>query len=148
MKKFKIIHLSLVFLCLGLFSVYAQETPEKIRTDILKKKPAVYDPAGRRDPFRDMLAGSAEERYTRGGISQMSIDDIVLIGIAKVRGNYTAIINGPQGFPYSIRVGNKFADGHVLSLDGSKVIFRKTKDRGVPLYRPRNITKEISPEER
>ncbi|MBE0460335.1 MAG: hypothetical protein IBX60_01690 [Candidatus Aminicenantes bacterium] len=108
-----------------------------------------YNPEGRRDPFKDLLAGrELKEKTGKEGVPQMSIDDVVLIGIVKAKGKFTAIIRGAQGFPYYLKVGNTFVDGFVLSINDSKVIFRKTNDRGVPLLRPRDITKEIKPEER
>lgn len=108
-----------------------------------------YNPQGRRDPFKDLLAGrELKEKTGKEGVPQMSIDDVVLIGIVKAKGKFTAIISGAQGFPYYLKVGNRFVDGFVLSINDSKVIFRKTNDRGVPLLRPRDITKEINPEER
>ena len=152
MRIIKILILSIVLISFGLHFLAAQaagETQDVARVDDVMKKRIVYNPAGRRDPFRDLLAGGeVKDKLLKGGISQMSIDDIVLIGIAKIKENYSAIINSPQGFPYTIREGNKFADGYVLSIDESKVTFRQTKERGVPLYKPRNVIKEINPEER
>jgi len=122
---------------------------KKTTADILGKKMFIYDSEGRRDPFKDLLAGrDVSETAKREGISQMMIGDIVLIGIAEIKDNFTAIINGPQGFPLQLRVGTKVADGFVLSINDSKVVFRKTKERGVSMYRSKDITKEINPEER
>ncbi len=123
--------------------------PKKTTADILKKKMFIYNSKGRRDPFKDLLSGrDVSEAAKKEGISQMMISDIVLIGIAKIKDNFIAIINGPQGFPLQLRVGVKIADGFVLSISDSKVVFRKTKERGVSMYRSKDITKEINPEER
>jgi len=123
--------------------------PKKTTTDILGKKMFIYNSEGRRDPFKDLLAGrDVSEAVKKEGISQMMISDIVLIGIAKVKDNFIAIINGPLGFPLQLRVGVKIADGFVLSISDSKVVFRKTKESGVPMFRSKDITKEINPEER
>jgi Tfp pilus assembly protein PilP len=109
----------------------------------------LYNPRGRRDPFRNLLRGrDVKEKALVGGISQMSIDDVNLIGIVEAKGIFTAIINGPQGFPYFIKVGQKFADGFVLSIKEFQVVFRKTEERGIPLRKPTDIVKEIKPEER
>ncbi|MCK4814642.1 hypothetical protein KA005_02635 [bacterium] len=122
---------------------------KKTTADILKKKMFIYNSEGRRYPFKDLLSGrDVSEAAKKEGISQMMISDIVLIGIAKIKDNFTAIINGPQGFPLQLRVGTKIADGFVLSISDSKVVFRKTKERGVSMYRSKDITKEINPEER
>lgn len=123
------------------------EEAKKLQLEVTPGKP-LYDPGGRRDPFRDLLAGREIKTKTVRGPLDMSIDDIILIGIVKAKGRYTAIINGPQGFPYSVKVGDRFADGFVLSISANKVVFRKLKERGIPLMRPKDITKEINPEER
>lgn len=73
----------------------------------------------------------------------MYIEDIILVGIVKRQDKYTAIINDKEGFPYYINVGDKFADGFVRSIEYTKVIFRQTHERGVPLRRVKDITKEI-----
>jgi Tfp pilus assembly protein PilP len=132
-----------------------QEPPaEKTRAaavssqDLLRQQPFQYDPAGRRDPFRDLLAGRDLTEKAGEGLSVMSIADIVLIGITKYKDQFTAIINGPDGFPVKVSVGNRFEDGFVLSISETKVVFRQTKERGVPMFRPKDITKEINPEER
>ena len=127
-----------------------QETgTEEVSASSLRQSTFTYNPAGRRDPFRDLLSGAElQERIAQGGIAQMSIDDLILIGIIKIQGKLSGIIKGPQGFPYKIRAGDKFEDGFVLSIRDNAVVFRKTKERGFPLYKPRDITKEINPEER
>ena len=126
-----------------------KEQPIVTSAELIRQNTYTYDPAGRRDPFRDLLAGrDVKDKPGEGGIASMSIDDVVLIGITKVKGKFTAIINGPDGFPLKVKVGNRFADGFVLSINDSKVVFRKTKERGVPMFIPKDVTKEINPEER
>jgi Tfp pilus assembly protein PilP len=150
-------NIMIAVLCLGLLFMSLQplvaqeekeETPNKPPPKVLEKGEQIYHAEDRRDPFRDLLAGKeVEEKAGQEGVSSYMIEDIVLIGIVKIKGKYVAIINGPQGFPYNITPGEKFANGFVVSIDDSKVVFRQTKDRGVPLTRPRDITKEINPEE-
>lgn len=126
-----------------------QEPPAKPPEEIFEKQAPTYNSEGRRDPFKDLLSGSdVDERSADKGVTSYMIDDIVLIGIVLIKSKYIAIINGPQGFPYQIKVGDKFANGFVLSIDDAKVVFRQTSDRGVPLTSPRDIIKEINPEER
>jgi Tfp pilus assembly protein PilP len=152
MKKTVMILLALALVLWNFQPLTAQEenqqTPERTPVEIFEKKAPTYDSEGRRDPFKDLLAGSEVEERGEEGIASYMIDDIVLIGIVKIKSKYIAIINGPQGFPYQIKVGDKFVNGFVLTIDDGKVVFRQTEDRGVPLTRPRDITKEINPEER
>lgn len=153
MKKILILLLFLAFLSPGISPLLAQsektKTKKEVSPTLEEKAPVYYNPRGRRDPFRDLIAGrEVKEKGLVRGLPQMSINDVVLIGIVKSKSKYTAIINGPQGFPFFIKEGDKFSDGFVLSIKESQVVFRKTKDRGIPLMRPRDIVKEINPEER
>ncbi len=137
----------------GTFPLLAQETQrnqeQQIRVKIEEGDYLSYNPQGRRDPFRNLLAGrEVKEKSAVSGIPQMSIDDINLVGIVKAKNKYTAIINGPQGFPFFIKEGDKFSDGHVHSIKETHVVFRKTIERGIPIRKPKDIIKEISPEER
>ena len=133
--------------------IFTQEEKKEPEEKSLKPSPEtslqVYAPGGRRDPFRDLLGGKeVKETASTGEMGQLSLDDIVLVGITKARGKFTAIVNDPQGFPHFIKVGHKFTDGFVLKIDESTVVFRKTRGRGVPLRKPRDIVKALFPEER
>jgi len=125
--------------------VSTQEITEKMPR---RSRPA-YSRAGRKDPFRDLIAQQEARRTTEGVEGPLvSVENLNVIGIVKARGTFTAIVTSPEEFPLFIKVGHKFSDGFVLSIDESKVIFRKTTERGSPLFKPRDIVKEINPEER
>lgn len=150
-------HTAIVLLCLGfllgggglLLSQEEKKAPEReILIDLQSNKPT-YDASGRRDPFKNLLGGKElKEKTPIGGTPQLFIDDINLIGIVKYKKRFTAVLSGPQGFPYYFEVGDKLSDGFVLSIAETQVIFRKTNERGIPLTKPKDIVKEINPEER
>jgi Tfp pilus assembly protein PilP len=156
MKKILSLILLLGLLCLFILPVLSQEEKEEkmdlakeLSTEMPKRTFPTYQRAGRKDPFMDLLAGREAKRETSpSGKPEMYIDDITLIGIVKARGKFTAIVTGPQDFPLFIKVGQRFSDGFVLSIQESRITFRKTKERGFPLFKPRDIVKEIHPEER
>jgi Tfp pilus assembly protein PilP len=134
----------------GLVPLLAQETtaappPEAAQT-VAPSPGFTYNPEGRRDPFKDLLTGRDLREKTAIGEPQVLIDDLILFGIVKNKNTYTAMIGMPQGFPMFVNVGDKFTDGYVLSITESKVVLRKTHDRGIPLIRPRDIVKEITEE--
>ena len=150
MKKTIVLILALGILGSSGFLLRSQEKQKPAEESLLKiiSDNPTYNPEGRRDPFKNLLQGAEVRDKTPGGIRQMSIDEIVLTGIVKSGQQITAIVSGPQGFPYFIKAGEKFADGYVLSITDSQVVFRKTNERGVPLMRSKDIIKEINPEER
>ena len=150
-------HLAIVLVCLGFFLgggvlLFSQEEKKAPEREILIDLPAdqtTYDASGRRDPFKNLLGGKElKEKTAVGGTPQLFIDDINLIGIVKFKNRFTAVLSGPQGFPYYFEVGDKLSDGFVLSIGETQVIFRKTNERGIPLTKPKDIIKEINPEER
>lgn len=148
----KIFSLILVVSLIGLLPLFAQENPANPKPE---EKPALktaaatnYNPEGRRDPFKDLLGGGEVRDKTGQAGSQLSIDDLILVGIIKAKTGYTAIVGTSQGFPRFMKVGDAVGDGYVLSITESQVVFRKTSERGIPLMRPRDIIKEINPEER
>jgi len=153
MKKTLTIIILFCFIFLYIPPIFSQEEKKKPEEKSLEPPPErplpAYVPRGRRDPFRDLLGGKeVKETAPVGEMGQLSIDDVVLVGITKARGKFTAIINDPQGFPHFLKVGAKFSDGFVLKIDESTVVFRKTRGRGVPLRKPRDIVKALFPEER
>lgn len=152
MEKKIILTLLACLLCLGSVPLIAQDVDQGNQQDLevqIRPRGPTYNPEGRRDPFRDLLAGQdPRDKDKTQGIQQLAIEDAVLIGIVKHKGKLTAIINDTQGYPYYIKTGDNFLDGFVLNVNDSQVIFRKTKERGIPLTNPKDIVKEIKLEER
>jgi Tfp pilus assembly protein PilP len=111
--------------------------------------PATYDPAGRRDPFKNLLTGKeVSERRVITGLSDLMIDEIIIIGLVKSKGRFEAVLGMTAGFPMTAHEGDRFADGYILSIGETQIVLRKTKERGVPLLKPKDIVKEITSEER
>ena len=149
--------MAVMLFCLGLllggsgwlFPQEASQEPERETLIDLQTNQPTYDASGRRDPFKNLLGGKElKEKTPMGGSPQLYIDDITLIGVVKYKKRFTAVLSGPQGFPYYFEVGDKLSDGFILSITESQVIFRKTNERGIPLTKPKDIIKEINPEER
>ncbi len=132
----------------------AQEQAQKpaaekeVTPELKVQTPFTYDPAGRRDPFKDLLGGRELKEASANGEPQVSVEDLILMGIVKGPKGYTAILGTAQGFPFFVHVGDKFSDGYILSIEPERVVFRKTREKGIPLMRPRDVIKEINPEER
>jgi len=140
----------LILVLAGLLPLLAQETPANPKPEakpVLRTTgPVAFNAEGRRDPFKDLLGGG--DTKAGPGEGQGAIEDLILIGIVKAKKGYTAVIGAAQGFPRFMNVGDRLADGYIVSIGPSQVVFRKTHERGVPLMVPREIIKEINPEER
>jgi len=134
----------------GLAPLVAQEQavppPQETVPALTVQTGFTYSPEDRRDPFKNLLAGRDLKERVAIGEEQLFIDDLILFGIVKNKNVFTALIGMPQGFPMFAKIGDKFADGYVLSISETQVVLRKTHERGIPLMRPRDIIKEITEE--
>jgi Tfp pilus assembly protein PilP len=129
----------------ALLQAAAQETKKSIPNPVFS-----YDAGGRRDPFKDLFGGTTlKEKKAIGGLADLTIDDVKIMGIVKSKDMFEALIGMTDGFPLSLRAGDRLADGFVLSIKESQIIFRKTLDsKGLPLAKPRDVIKDIQQEER
>jgi Tfp pilus assembly protein PilP len=111
--------------------------------------PFSYSSGGRRDPFKDLMGGQdIKEKRIIAGFADLLLEEIRILGIIRAKDKRVAIVSLPEGFPVTVHEGDRFADGYVLSIEDGQVVLRKTRERGVPLMKPRDIVKEITPEER
>ena len=156
MRKLTILLMIFVLVSLGYHPGLAQEETEQQETatteaqvaELTEEGRPTYQAEGRRDPLRNLLAGlELEESLAAKGIPDILIDDVVLSGIVKAKGEFTAIINAGEGFPFYIKRGDRLADGYVRLLTATQVIFRKTMERGIRLLEPKEVTKVLFPEE-
>ena len=139
----------LVALSAAAAAALAQTVPDKTSAERREVPVFSYDPAGRRDPFKDLLGGKdIKEKRVVTGLADLEIDEVTLLGIVQSKDKFEAIAGLPEGFPLTVREGDRLADGYVLSIRADAVVFRKTRDKGIPLSQPRDIVKEIQPEER
>ncbi len=150
MRSGKAIVLAAVLLGLAGPRVLPQAAAQEQKKTATTTPAFSYNPGGRRDPFKDLFGGTTiREKKAIGGLSDLFIEDVTIMGIVKARGKYEAIIGLGAGFPLTLHEGDRLADGFVLSIGDSQIVFRRTLDnRGVPLAKPRDIIKEIISEER
>jgi Tfp pilus assembly protein PilO len=99
----------------------------------------------REDPFLDSTVRRGNQTNSFGGPFQYSVEDeeLTIVAIVKNGDVYTARIGKPKEIPALAKIGDKFADGYILSISETQVVFRKTHERGIPLMRPKDIVKEI-----
>jgi type IV pilus assembly protein PilP len=85
-----------------------------------------YDPAGRRDPFRSLLARQTREELGQRppGLRGMGIEEVKLQGILKIPEGYVAMVQGTDNMSYLIRPGTVLYDGTVELIEQGKVVFR------------------------
>ena len=108
----------------------------------------VYDPQGRRDPFRSLLQGAdqLEEAPVGEGIPSLKIDEIDLTGIFVTgSGTVAQIFSASQGKSFLLREGDQLRDGDVVSISSTEIVFKQDIS-GLDELKPfREVVKKLNP---
>jgi type IV pilus assembly protein PilP len=106
-----------------------------------------YDPAGRRDPFLDLLNTGTEPRAVvsrRGeGAAGLSVGDISVRGLMQSRGGFYALVQGPDGKTYMMHPGDKLLDGTVKTVNAEGLVIVQEVNDPLSLVKQREITKKL-----
>ena len=108
-----------------------------------------YDPGGRRDPFRSLLAARDRLEF-RGprpdGIPGLLIDEIDITGIFVTPGGPVAqVASADQEKSYLLRVGDQLYDGDVISISANEAVFKQIVDDPTALKPFREVSKKLNP---
>jgi Tfp pilus assembly protein PilP len=88
-----------------------------------------YAPQGRRDPFISLVNrgkqtspdGAAAAKRAEG-VPGMLTGEITVRGIMQARGAFVAMVSGPDGKVYTVRAGDKLADGVIRQVTATSVV--------------------------
>lgn len=79
-----------------------------------------YGTGGRRDPFVPLIGG---ELAPGGAISQLSVENLRLIGILWGDRGYYGLVKDGQNNGYILKKGDKVAGGKVFDIDRKGIVF-------------------------
>ena len=105
-----------------------------------------YDPAGRRDPFLNLLGAGSNTRVTRRGgegAAGLSVGEISVRGILQSRGSLLAMVQGPDNKTYLVHQGDKFADGTIKAITPQALIIVQEVNDPLSLVKQREIRKQL-----
>ena len=109
----------------------------------------LYDPAGRRDPFKSLAAArqSTELKGPRPeGIPGLLVDEIDLTGIFLTSaGAIAQVQSADRDRSYLIRENQQLYDGLVMQITGTEVVFKQYVDDPTALKPFREVVKKLNP---
>lgn len=90
-----------------------------------------YDPEGRRDPFRSIIASSGKSKkmvMSLPPLQRLSLSELRLIGIVWGGFGFGAIVQTPDGKGYTLRKGTRVGinSGIVRRITQEEVVIRET----------------------
>ena len=106
----------------------------------------MYDPAGRRDPFTDLISQGSGPRITlqRGeGKAGLSVAELSVRGIMQSRGGFLATVQGPDGKTFILHAGDKLADGVVRSVNAEGIVVVQEVNDPLSLVKQREVSKKL-----
>ena len=111
-----------------------------------------YDPAGRRDPFISLLGRGGDPvvgAVRPQGLAGMLIGEVTVKGTLKnVKGDFVALLQGPDNKSYIAKTGDKVLDGAVKTITATEVVFTQDVNDPLSLVKQREVRKAIRPEAR
>jgi type IV pilus assembly protein PilP len=112
--------------------------------------PYTYNPDGRRDPFQSLTGTGGDQKSppprAGEGLAGMTVDEVTVRGVMQSRGQFVAMVQGPDKRTYLIRQGDKLSDGIVKSVAPDGLVLlqdvndprakEKTREVRKPLHAP------------
>lgn len=106
----------------------------------------VYDPSGRRDPFRALDALDPSRVNAGGkaaGLAGLTIAEATVKGVVKSRGRMLAMVQSPDNRTYIVRASDRLLDGEVRTVTAEAVVFVQNVNDPLSPVRQREIRKPL-----
>jgi len=104
----------------------------------------VYDPAGRRDPFKSLLVRERSRESRPPGIPGLSVDEMDLQGIWKTRSGWLAQVRGSDNKSYLLRKGDVLFDGEVIDVKANELTLRQNVNDPQSVKPFRDVVKRLN----
>jgi Tfp pilus assembly protein PilP len=123
--------------------------PEPKKPDLPSPPPNYeYTPQGRRDPFVSLVNRGDDGKDTGAattkradGVPGMLTSELTVRGIVQTRGSWVAMISGPDGKVYTVRAGDKLADGVIRMINATTVVILQEVNDPLSLEKQREVRK-------
>lgn len=111
--------------------------------------PANYEYAsdGRRDPFINLVnrgidtSQQGQPTKRAEGVPGLLTAEVTVRGIVQTRGSFVAMVAGADGKVYSVRAGDKLADGVVRTVTADAVVILQEVNDPLSLEKQREVRK-------
>jgi Tfp pilus assembly protein PilP len=124
-----------------------QAAPPAPQAEAAPPKPQenyTYDPAGRRDPFINLLGTGTEARQVskKGeGPSGMTVAEISVRGVMQSRNGLIAMVQGPDNKTYIVHPGDKLLDGAIKSITPQGLVIEQAVNDPLSVVKQREVRK-------
>ena len=122
----------------------AATAPATQAPDTTPKPPAPegysYDPAGRRDPFTNLLGGGNGPASRKGeGPSGIAVAEISVRGVMQSRSGLIAMVQGPDNKTYIVHQGDRLLDGSIKTITAQGLIIEQEVNDPLSVVKQREV---------
>jgi type IV pilus assembly protein PilP len=122
----------------------AATPPATQAPDTTPKPPAPegysYDPAGRRDPFTNLLGGGNGPTSRKGeGPSGIAVAEISVRGVMQSRSGLIAMVQGPDNKTYIVHQGDRLLDGSIKTITAQGLIIEQEVNDPLSVVKQREV---------
>lgn len=105
-----------------------------------------YSVDGRRDPFTALINRAGVQRgetptMRAEGLPGLTVDELVVRGILQSRGTWVAMVSGPSGKVFTVKPGDRLADGMVRTITPEAVVLQQQVNDPLSLEKQREVRK-------
>ena len=108
-----------------------------------------YTALGRRGPFISLVNRGKDQSTQNGaatakraeGVPGMMTGELTVRGIMQTRGSWVAMVSGPDGKVYTVRAGDKLADGVIRQVNATSVVILQEVNDPLSLEKQREVRK-------
>jgi Tfp pilus assembly protein PilP len=99
-----------------------------------------YDPAGRRDPFTNLLGGGGGPTSRKGeGASGIAVAELSVRGVMQSRTGLIAMVQGPDNKTYIVHQGDKLLDGSIKTITAQGLIIEQDVNDPLSVVKQREV---------
>jgi Tfp pilus assembly protein PilP len=99
-----------------------------------------YDPAGRRDPFTNLLGGGGGPTSRKGeGPSGIAVAEVSVRGVMQSRSGLIAMVQGPDNKTYIVHQGDKLLDGSIKTITAQGLIIEQDVNDPLSVVKQREV---------
>jgi len=107
-----------------------------------------YEPAGRRDPFKDLMGGGGSEpqltsQKTAEGPAGYPVADLSVRGVMQGRDGFIAMVQAPDKKTYLVHQGDKFLDGVIKAITAQGLVVVQDVHDPLSLVKQREVRKPL-----
>jgi len=108
-------------------------------------EPYTYNPDSRRDPFVSLLSRGVEPTTDKRaeGLSGLTTAELMVKGVLQSRGNYIALVSGPDGKTFTAHVNDRLVDGTIRSITPQGLVIMQEVNDPLSLIKQKEVRKGL-----